>query len=92
MTTVGYGDLYPSTNTGRAVAIVVMVVGIGFLSLLIGTVSERFMAVALEEEVDEIEADIERDAEAVQHELLRELRAMALRLGELEATVRRLRA
>jgi voltage-gated potassium channel Kch len=41
MTTVGYGDVYPETDTGRAIAILVMVVGIGFLSLLIGAVSER---------------------------------------------------
>lgn len=89
-TTVGYGDISPATDLGRAVAIVVMVLGIGFLSLLIGAVSERFMTVALEDEVADVEQELDLDIEAARDELLRELRAMATRLGDLEGTVRRL--
>jgi voltage-gated potassium channel len=36
MTTVGYGDLYPTTTSGRLIGIVVMIVGIGFIALMIG--------------------------------------------------------
>jgi hypothetical protein len=36
MTTVGYGDLSPETNTGKVIAVGVMVVGIGFIALLTG--------------------------------------------------------
>lgn len=50
MTTVGYGDLSPATDLGRVIAIAVMLVGIGFLTLLIGAVSERFVAHELVEE------------------------------------------
>jgi hypothetical protein len=67
-----------------------MVVGIGFLSLLIGAVSERFMTVALEDEVADVEQELDLDIEAARDELLRELRAMATRLGDLEGTVRHL--
>jgi voltage-gated potassium channel len=92
MTTVGYGDLYPETDAGRAVAIIVMLVGIAFLSLLIGAVSERFLAAGVEAEVADFERDVEEDVEAAQEELLRELQAIARRLDQLESTVRRLRA
>jgi voltage-gated potassium channel len=51
MTTVGYGDLSPATTLGRVVAMGVMLVGIGFLTLLIGAASERFVAGELEQEV-----------------------------------------
>ena len=43
MTTVGYGDISPNTDWGRVIAMAVMVVGIGFLSLLIAAGAERFV-------------------------------------------------
>jgi voltage-gated potassium channel len=42
MTTVGYGDITPKTTEGKEVAVTVMLVGIGFATLLIGAVAERF--------------------------------------------------
>ena len=81
VTTVGYGDISPKTDLGRALAILVMLVGIGFLSLLIGSVSERFLRTDLEQEAEVVE----RDVETAHAELMRELRAIRERLGELEA-------
>jgi voltage-gated potassium channel len=43
VTTVGYGDSYPTTTPGRMIAIVVMGVGIGFVALLSATVAQRFV-------------------------------------------------
>lgn len=43
VTTVGYGDLYPKDVEGRIIAIVVMLVGIGFLSVLTATVASQFI-------------------------------------------------
>jgi voltage-gated potassium channel len=43
VTTVGYGDKYPTTVEGRIVAMVVMLFGIGFLSILTATIASQFV-------------------------------------------------
>lgn len=43
VTTVGYGDISPSTTAGRIIAAVLMLVGIGFLGILTGTISTFFI-------------------------------------------------
>src|SRR5215211_2586382 len=45
VTTVAYGDIYPTTVLGRIVATVVMVTGIGFVALLTGALAQRFLHV-----------------------------------------------
>ncbi len=43
VTTVGYGDKVPSTTEGRLVATVVMVTGLGFLSVVTASISALFV-------------------------------------------------
>lgn len=43
VTTVGYGDISPTTTIGRAIACILMLSGIGFLSMLTSTVSTYFL-------------------------------------------------
>jgi voltage-gated potassium channel len=43
VTTVGYGDLYPKTVQGRLIGVVLMFVGVGFVSLLTAAVASRFV-------------------------------------------------
>jgi voltage-gated potassium channel len=43
VTTVGYGDVYPTSVVGRLIGIAVMLAGIGFLSVLTATVASRFV-------------------------------------------------
>jgi voltage-gated potassium channel len=43
ITTVGYGDIVPHTDTGRVIASIIMIVGLGFLAILTGAIAERFI-------------------------------------------------
>jgi voltage-gated potassium channel len=85
MTTVGYGDVHPDTDAGRAIAMGVMLVGIGFLTLVIGAVSQKFIA----SEVEQVEEEVAEELQSVE-EALRELREVMGRLQRLEAAVQRL--
>jgi voltage-gated potassium channel len=65
VTTVGYGDVYPTTVAGRVVAIALMLVGVGFLAVLTATIASRFVkedrgseTAAITESLARIEADI----------------------------------
>jgi voltage-gated potassium channel len=73
MTTVGYGDVTPTTTTGKVVAIIVMLVGIGFVAVLTGAVAERFIA----PQEDAIQSG--------ERELHDKLDALAERLDRMEA-------
>jgi voltage-gated potassium channel len=90
MTTVGYGDVYPATDAGRVLAILLMLVGIGFVAILTGAIAERFVAGQLREQTEEIEEEVAEEIEDARGAALRELRAIAQRLQKLEATVERL--
>lgn len=44
MTTVGYGDTYPVTSAGRAIALVMMLLGISLLGVVSATMASSFQA------------------------------------------------
>ena len=56
MTTVGYGDKYPVTSSGRVVAAMTMAVGVGLFGTFAGFVSTWFLSPAAEENEDELES------------------------------------
>jgi voltage-gated potassium channel len=60
VTTVGYGDLYPTDVEGRIIGIFVMLVGIGFLSVLTATIASRFVKADADTESKEILAALRR--------------------------------
>jgi voltage-gated potassium channel len=43
VTTVGYGDLVPTSTAGRALASLVMLVGIGFLTIVTASITSAFI-------------------------------------------------
>jgi voltage-gated potassium channel len=75
VSTVGYGDISPDTDGGRVIAIVVMLVGIGFIALITAAAADRFVS-------QRREAD--RAAEAERHELLSAIQEVGGRLERLE--------
>jgi len=56
VTTVGYGDRYPVTDGGRAVAVVLMMVGIGLIGVLTATVASFFMQEHTDANKDQLQA------------------------------------
>jgi voltage-gated potassium channel Kch len=44
VTTVGYGDIVPTTTTGRIVGIIVMLAGIAFAAVLTAVITSSFVA------------------------------------------------
>lgn len=69
VTTVGYGGLEPHTDSGRIIASVIMLVGIGFVALLTAFIADRFIA----------------GQEAKEDQILAELREIREKLERLEA-------
>lgn len=80
MTTVGYGDLPPSTDLGRGIAVFVMLVGIGFVATLTAALAERFVA----REVVQAQEEVAEEIDSAEADVRRELRDIAQRLVELE--------
>jgi voltage-gated potassium channel len=72
VTTVGYGDIRVTSVQGRIVAMVVMLVGIGFLSVLTATIASHFVKTERGAETTEIMATLKR-VEAELAELRRQL-------------------
>lgn len=78
VTTVGYGDRYPTTTTGRAIAVTLMVVGIALLGVVTAAVAAWF--------VDRLRpvAEAEARTESTLDDVLEELRRLHARLDDLE--------
>jgi voltage-gated potassium channel len=83
VTTVGYGDEFPKTTLGRALAMALMLIGIGFVAVLTGAIAERFLSARIEESQEEL-SDALEDAEL---DVLEELHEIAERLNALERRI-----
>lgn len=84
MTTVGYGDITPKTTEGKVVAVVVMLIGIGVATLLIGAVAQQFVTTTVGPSMTKLEAEEE--------DLLDQVHEIAARLEQLQAAIERRQA
>lgn len=57
-TTVGYGDVAPITPAGRAIAVVLMIVGIAVLSVLTANIASLFVEQDVQDENDQLKAEL----------------------------------
>jgi voltage-gated potassium channel len=55
VTTVGYGDLYPHTVAGRLIAMLLMLGGIGFISVLTASVASILVKSDRQDETEAIQ-------------------------------------
>jgi voltage-gated potassium channel len=69
VTTVGYGDRFPVTAGGRAVAVVLMVLGIALFGLLAGSLASYFVAQDEEQTIDAKLDEISRRLERMERSL-----------------------
>jgi voltage-gated potassium channel len=58
--TVGYGDIAPTTFLGRLIAVVLMLVGIGLMSTLAASITSHFVQQTANTELRDISARLER--------------------------------
>lgn len=78
VTTVGYGDTFPTSPMGRVIASFLMIVGIGFLGLATAAIAGHF--------VNQDADDKHRESTDKQDQILAELRRLHERLDRLETT------
>ena len=77
--TVGYGDIVPHTTWGRVIGVLVIVLGVTFLSFLMATVTSLFVASDQDRrnaKVEEQRAASEDETRALLHEILERLEAL----------------
>ena len=82
VTTVAYGDIYPTTALGRIVATIVMTAGIGFVALLTGALAQRFLyGKGADPEPGSDETEIERKLEHLSLQIAQLQRSLEDRQG-----------
>lgn len=87
MTTVGYGDHVPTSATGQLLATVVMLFGIGFLTVITASITGAFVARSSRERERSDAAAGEAADASVSDE---DVRSIHERLDRIEAAIRKL--
>ena len=71
VTTVGYGDTFPTTAAGRGIGVALMIVGIAVFGLLAGSLASVFVERREEKQVDPQLAEIAHRLDRIEETLRR---------------------
>jgi voltage-gated potassium channel len=82
VTAASYGDIQPRTDEGRVIAISILVVGLGFVTMLTAALAQAFIARSVEHQIDEA---VDEAVDQVEDEVVRRLDDISARLGRIEA-------
>jgi voltage-gated potassium channel len=74
ISTGGFGDIQPETDAGRAIAIFLIIVGVGFIVMLTAAMAQMFVERSVQSDIDEHEDHVLTE--------LRELREQVARLEQ----------
>jgi voltage-gated potassium channel len=86
VTTVGYGDKYPVTNSGRIVGVLLMTIGVGLFGVIAGYVANAFLQSATtQKEESAPPLDLQHTVEAIRQLLLEQEQTNAELKAKLEA-------
>ena len=75
--TVGYGDMVPHTHAGRVFAALMGLLGLSVLSLVTASLAAIFVE-------QEVEDEVQTEERKIEHELMREIRALREQVQELD--------
>lgn len=85
ITTVGFGDKYPVTNSGRIIGTLVIITGVTLFTVLTGFIATRFFSVN-DEIAEQILTPVKSDLEDIQNMLAQQ----TITLGQLKEQLTRL--
>lgn len=83
ITTVGYGDHYPVTPAGKALAFVLMISGLALLGLVTATIAAAFVRWT-EEPIEQAEEQVQEEQSDMLELLLLEVRALRAEVEQLK--------
>ena len=86
VTTVGYGDKYPVTNSGRIVGVLLMTIGVGLFGVITGYMANAFLqSPTMQKEDSAPPLDLQNSVEAIRQLLLEQEKTNAELKAKLEA-------
>lgn len=84
ITTVGYGDVSPKTDTGRAIGVVMMFAGIGFMGLITGALASAL----IKQQEDKNDENIKKRLDSMEKQITGNLKDMQSEINELKTLIK----